>query len=834
MGLQVFKELLSGKYNGVAGPTLLPPGSISDGLNMRKASGLGGWKVRKGCTVHNTTAIADAAVLSLHAYKHPRQSDYHFIAQCNGSLYDAGTDPPTTGGTTFASGALTALAGATNPGYSDIVQDYWFYADGDGAPIMWGGDNPFAEGFLYYNATALNYVDYTKDVTDADSGTSATITLGATDKLYIASPCRAKGVAFTLGSSINNNAQTIVVKSWVAGAWDARTVDTSTGDGTGSGGPPITTTMTKSGTVLWTFNATDSMRVLKGKMAYWYEISATGALDAVEFTKVTLLFDPERISNKWSGVYETPLAVRFYDQSATEYVDYTGKLTNESTSQYLQLHAATTSDELWVKTAEPACGLGFGVVDAFEQIGDAQIDQIEYWDGDSFNAITTGIIDETLDGGADSSFAQSGTVWWNAAGLTVKKRTTSWDSIPGYWYKVTWDAALAGTGDDARIFLVVAATFPESLPAYDGVVEFKGRAFVWGDPLYPNRLRYSANGFPTCFSGSDSGYTDSSGDNSKILRVVRFYNELVIFKRNSVWMLEGYTPATFGLTRITDEIGAISGKAVCVTEAGTPIMHGDEPLSVLIWADSDGVYMLDGRKPHKVSPPVDHYFNTEYTGVLGVTVMPTLQAFVDPMNNEYHLLTQTSAGTYSLELVYNYVLDEWYPPWERKVGASAATSAGILVTGLAFRDTNGRWYTYGGNGAGFVFRLESDTSDKSEANADVAIIHKLKTRAIGPQQDKATTFEFTFRKAWIEARARASGSVTTYFYKDLATSGVELTAPGVLSLVNSGYALSADGLSTDQIRCKTFQLEFVVSTVDVELELWSFVYMLEAVGELHQ
>lgn len=827
MALQVFKEALNGKYNGVVGPTLLPVGGVSGGLNMRKASQLGGWKARKGCTIHNTTAIAAASVLSLHVYEHPKLSDYHFIAQCNGSLYDASGDPPATGGTTFAAAALTALAGTANPGYSDIVQDYWFYADGDGAPVMWGGDTPFVEAFLYYNATALNYVDYTKDVTDADSGTSATITLGATDKLYIASPCRAKGITFTLGSSVNNNAQTIVLKSWVAGAWDARTVT----DGTVA---PAGTTMAQTGSVTWTKNATDSLRVIKGKMAYWYEISVTGALDAVEFTKITLLFDPERITNKWSGVYEIPLAIRFYDQSATEYVDYTGKLTNESTSQYIQLDAATTSDEILVKSAEPLCGIGFGVVDGYEQTGNAQIDQIEYWDGDSYNAITTGIIDETLDGGTDSSFAQSGTVWWNAAGLTVKKRTQTWDSVPGYWYKVTWDAELDGTSDDARLFFVTTATFPEALPPYDGLIRFKGRLFLWGDPLYPNRLRYSAYGKPDCFSGSDSGWTDELGDNSKLVRVVRFYNELVVFKKTSIYMLEGYTPSTFGVTEIADTVGALAPKSVCVTEAGTPVMHGDESMSAIIWADSDGVYLLDGRKPKKVSLPVDHYFNTEFSTAIAVAVMPTMQGFLDPMNNEYHLLTQTASGTYSLELVYNYITDEWYPPWERKVGASAATSAGILVTGLALRDANKRWYTYGGNGAGFVFRLESDTTDKNDSNADVAIVHQLKTRAIGLQQDKATTLEFTFRKAWIEAKARTAGSVATYFYKDIADTGTLLTAPATVTLINSGYGLVTDGMNTDQIRCKTFQLEFKVSTADVELEIWSFLYMLEAVGELHQ
>jgi len=60
--MELYKEPFTGKYDGVASALLLPKGGISSGKNMRKLASTGGWKVRKGCTIHNTTAIAAASV----------------------------------------------------------------------------------------------------------------------------------------------------------------------------------------------------------------------------------------------------------------------------------------------------------------------------------------------------------------------------------------------------------------------------------------------------------------------------------------------------------------------------------------------------------------------------------------------------------------------------------------------------------------------------------------------------------------------------------------------------------------------------------------------------
>ena len=813
--LKMFKETFKGSYDGITPATLLPVGAISDGLNVRKIGEGGGWKPRKGCTMHNTTALGSADILSLHQYTHPRNDDYHFLGQYNGNLYDSSNDPDDTtpGAGGFGTSIVSGLS-TTVPGFSTMVGETFCYADGSGVPTVWGGTTPLCSGFLCHydisnDGTPDTYVDYTREVTDERSSTMATLRADVHDVYYVCSPEIAEAITLDLGTTVNLLASVATVKSWVGGAWQDRSATDGTID-------PAGDTHGQDGSFTWDRNNTDTMRVIGGIMGYWYQVSFSSVLTAgVEILSCKVAYDATELTNKWSGVHEYPAAVRFYDHSETEYVDNTGKVTNESTSQYMQIGEMQTTDFIYVKGVESLGGFGFAMVADYTQGIAAKVDSIEVWTGVAWTA-GAGIIDGTLDVAGDSSFAQTGIIWFNAAAVTAKRRTFDWDTTPGYWYRISIDVAFTDT--DIRVFMMSTTMFPASLSAADGVIEFKNRLFTWGDPEYPNRLRYSSNGRPDCFSGGDSGYTEAFGDMKPITCALRFHNELLVWKEDSVWLLEGYSPQTFGKLLLADTIGLASPKSAVVAETGYPAMRTDEPMSIALWEDTDGVYVLDGRKPKKISLPVDHYFNTEYATAIAAASINNRQSFVDPLRNEYHLLLPTS------ELVYNYIKAEWYPPWERNLD---------LVCGLSLRGTNNRYYTYGGDANGRVYKLEDDTSDKNAANADVAISHKVKTRAISAKQPEATSLRFTFRKLWIEAQARGvSTALATKFHKNMATSGTVLNVPAVLNVQESGKDLSVPGLDTSQEGCMCFALEFSLATIDLEMELWSFLYQVEARGEI--
>jgi hypothetical protein len=822
--MEQFKESFTGKYDGVASPLLLVKGGITDGKNMRKVSSTGGWKARKGLTLHNTTAIAAAPVLSLHSFTHPRNADFHFLAQCNAKIYAATNNPPTAG-TTFGTDMTNSkVVSASVPGFSDTIEDTFIYTDGN-YPLCWGGDNPLCTGFLSYDSSEVAYNDHTIDVTDGRTDTTGLAVAAASDVWYVCSPEIAKALVLDLGTGVNSSAATLTLKSWQSGAWSDRTAT----DGTLSSGK----TMAVDGSITWNASANDTMRVMHGIMGYWYQITFSGALsNSVDIVSCKVQYDLARMTNKWDGVYELPAAVRFYDQSADTYKDVTGDLSTGSTAQALNLADSTTSDFLYIKSITPLTGIGLAIAVGMENTATAVFDSIEDWDGDSWNAVTTGIIaDETKDvTGGTKSLTQSGTFWWNAVGRTVKRRTMTFDSVPGYWYRLSWSAAFDNTDSTVNLYYVTVVPLPEVLGPYDGVLEFKGRTCLWGDKQYPNRLRFSAYEKPDCFAGSDSCYTDAFGAMDKIVGATRFYNELLVFKRGSVYLLEGYQPANFGILKVADTVGCCAPQTIQQVEVGFPSMHADEPLTIVIWCDTDGVYVIDGRKPRKVSMPVDQYFNIEYSTAIPAASLSSLRAEVDPLRNEYHLIIPGNGDSRPVELVYNYMLDEWYPPFSRAIGRVIAPNIDYLTCVKTIRSSDNRYYTYGGNNVGLVCRLEYDTTDKTDENADVVIMQNLKTRAIFLEQDKSLTFTFDFRGLTIEAKARAAGTVVTRFYKDLAASGTTLVTPSALNLVNAGYSLCVDTLDTSQLECNCFQLEFEISTADVELEIYDFNYLVESRG----
>ncbi len=814
---QIFKEPFIDKYDGVASPLLLKPGMISGGKNVRRASNYGGWKVRKGCALNHTTALeTGAAIKSLHWYQHPRNLDNHFIAQVNAKLYDATNVPPAAGTSTFGTAIESTNIGAT-PGFSTVVHEHWFYADGNCRPITWGGNTPYPIGFIVVDTSESAKVDYTRKVIDGRADTKAVVLGAATDRILVCSPEIAEGIYFDLGTAVNTNASTASVYGWKAGAWSNHT--TGFADATVS---PATDTLAVDGWMTWTRDSADTMSVHNGIMGYWYQVRWTQALsNSIDVVACKVAFDPTPMTNKWDGIPNIIIGARFFDQSTGEYEEILGKVGNESTSLYLQLNDATTSDFIYVKTAVPATGVGLAVAAGYENTDNAEFDLVEYWDGDSWGtaADSSNIQDGTLDVTGDSSLARTGWVYWNGAAVTSYMRTIPGDDVPGYWYRLSWDAPFTNAGDDIRLYYITFAPFPETLPAYKGCIEFKDRMILWGDPEYPNRLRYSSATRPDCFVGPDSGYTEPFGDMSEILCCVRFFNELVVFKRNSVWMLEGYNGDTFGRIRISEDVGLSSPKTAVTAEGGAPDMHASEPLTVVTWQDVDGVYALDGRKPVKVSKPVDHYFNPEYTTCVGTDNIDAMQAFIDKANGEYHLLASST-----VELVYNFLKNEWYPPWARTIP---------LTTGLSVKGTDSRRYSYGGSTNGFVMKLESGTNDRNTSNAEVAIDHSVITRAICATQKESTTLEFTLRRIWAEFAAQSSGSITTTIYKNEITTGTAWATPQAMTLVSSGYDYSFPRLDGSYDGCLSFRLRFAANTAGYAMTLNSIMYEIEPRGIAH-
>jgi hypothetical protein len=810
MATQVVSERFDGQYHGVIPPTLLPKGWISDGGNVRKVSQGGGWKGRKGCALHDTSALeSGAAVKSLHYYINPFSDDEHFIAQVNSKLVRESAQGKLPPEVDTSYGTTLGVAVGTTPGFSAQVGEWWFYADGSGRPMVYGGATPRIRGLFVHDTSEVANCDYSRKVIDGRADTYGVILEAADDYFIVLTEERLSAVIIDL-SNPNTNDSTLTVQAWRSGAWTTVSGKSDGTDSTGAG--PGNVTLGQDGTISWTASSSDLMRSYLGIQGYAYKFSWNNALsNSVYFVSVTCTQAATSMTNKWNGEMNWVSGARFYDNSLGEYIEYLGKVTNESSSMYMDISEATTSDFLYIKTPEPATIFGIGVVNGYGNVDAAAIDRIEYWNGSAWTAVTTNLTDETKDGGGTKSFAQTGTFAFDASAVTPQRRLLEGDQVPGYWYRISWAVALS---TDVRIYAIAYGAYPETLPYYNGCVEFKGRLLIWGDPEYPNRLRYSARDAPFCFNGMDSGYTDTFGDMSEILCAVKFYNELIVFKKHGVWLLEGESPGTFGTLQITNRVGLASLRSVVVAEIGFPGAHKDEAMTIAIWQDIDGIYTFDGRKTKKESYAVDNYFNPESGNCIAAASIRSLQAFNDSINNEYHLLLP------SVELVFNYVTAEWYPPWDRKI---------VLATGLSFRANDNREYTYAASADGFVMRLETDTSDKTTANVDEPIDHSVKTRAVAIDET-GKIIRFGLRRLLAEFKTQTAGSPVTKTFKDLDSTGVTQAIPQAMSMVESGYNMTVPHLTMSIEDCRCFQVEFSLDVVDQEMEIYSFGYEISGRG----
>ena len=186
MATVIIPERFNGQYNATIPPTLLQPGWISDGKNVRKVSQQGGWKPRRGCSLHNTTVVeSGASIDSLHYYENPFNGDEHLIAQANSKLLTetAQNKLPPTVDASF--GNTLGVGVGTTPGFSATVGEYFFYADGSGRPIAYGGASPRVKGFFSYDISETSYNDYSRLVSDGRVDTEAIMVGAATDVAYV-------------------------------------------------------------------------------------------------------------------------------------------------------------------------------------------------------------------------------------------------------------------------------------------------------------------------------------------------------------------------------------------------------------------------------------------------------------------------------------------------------------------------------------------------------------------------------------------------------------------------------------------------------------------------
>lgn len=112
-----------------------------------------------------------------------------------------------------------------------------------------------------------------------------------------------------------------------------------------------------------------------------------------------------------------------------------------------------------------------------------------------------------------------------------------------------------------------------------------------GTTVYPNRIRFSHPSFAESWRELD--YIDINAGGSGITAIIPLGDQLMIFKKRSIFMLSGYDEETFQVVPLTMEIGAANAQCVAATEQG-----------VFFFSWPDGLFVYNGTGFTDLFPPI--------------------------------------------------------------------------------------------------------------------------------------------------------------------------------------------------------------------------------------
>ncbi len=687
-----------------------------------------GIETRRGCSIHNATDVNDGSttIESILQMVVDRYSLTRTIVQADDQKYYYDDDLPTAGAftgltmypTTENASALKAIS--CGVGETEIIcngEENWVYH----------GTQPRPTAIFHYDASATSYISWLDEIYSLKTSDVMIIDAlsNGDDYIYLGFWTPFSGAYFAL-TAVNGAAGAMDVE-YYNGGWTDVSGDN---DETETGGD---TTFGQSGLYEWTLPTDWVPTMVEGGLWYFIRMTPTVEFDAeVEINNIYIQAPMQKLANLWDQNWQPVSGAYHYDQTQDEYKDYLPKVIDGQQATYMFLEdfeGGADNDGIYIGT--PYKPLAFRIkVDAeYTNTGNAEFDVIEGWDGGAWDA-GTGLNDTTKGGAADiASLSQNGIISFNNGTIAYRRGMLEGEDFPMYWTRLEIDADAVDA--DVRIWDISYVPDSDDPSGASACMEFKDRLLLIGPKDYPNEVWISAPYNPQGFNGNE--FTKMTfGDGRKLTDGVSFFNEALIFKEDSTWLIQGFRrtgAGAFGRLRLDDRVGAFRKTAqlgrIWITEKDAA---ADDYRNVVFFQHRTGVYFSDGNKPIYISDDVSNYFDENHEDYVGAANIAGIDSWFDWQKNEYHLVFATG-----LELVYN----TWFKKWsdfERSVD---------LKSGAAVIGSNGEPLTYGGSAIGKVFRLENDTSDKDSSDADAAIDAHVMTKAHWPGE---LEHEINFRR----------------------------------------------------------------------------------------
>ena len=542
--------------------------------------------------------------------------------------------------------------------------------------------------------------------------------------VYVGATRMLDGVKFYVQTA-NATASTVDVRYWQNSQWNACS---SIVDGTVS--VATTETLTKTGSISWTYVGTERPRLLNHTYLYWYQFVFTGIDDTTSLYFCTLDAPFQDIVDLWDGVERAPVSFYKYTTKFSEKIikvleeDYVSAISDPGTVAYVpadpltfvKLDSLTNTQYIAAGFTERMTAVRFNF--ASGQVNTAKCYlSVYYWNGSSW-VLCDGIIDGTRMV-ETKSVSQDGVISWDSPLQKDESKRSIQDSQLWYFYKFQWNKTLS-TG--IHLDQVTGIPTQKNIYGYNYPVMWQNRLWLLGQYQGAQNSAICTSAGTVCvFNGTDAITPEAPmifGSAGKIVAgatlYTRFggvvYDNLVVFKEDEIWLIDGVFPEEYKKYKISDHYGCVAAGTLKSCDTGYEITPGLNK-HVLIWLSHNQVVMFDGNSINPISGDIDDLFDpNDTTYAINRATIDESEAFFDSQRYEYHLLFGKGTGTTKdIEIVYDIVKKKWF-----KVDR---TSGKYLQCGFEARDTYGNVVSYGSIDTGYVEELESGATFDSTAIA---------------------------------------------------------------------------------------------------------------------
>jgi len=694
-------------------PALLEPGRYSMVQNMRPTHP--GFVQRKGATRAHTTADETNKVLNLYQFSKGKITERHFFAQmADGDVLEATGAPPAVTADVFGAEVYSGTAGSDAASFSHL-QDIMLYSNNIDQHQLYAGDGNYVSKFVKFDGAAappnipVEGFDYTKQVTDGDATTVATLnslnTIAAFECVFICTPVPANKLTFTvLAANTTASIATLNYRkddnTWATTSMTDTTIE------------PAGDTLGKTGSMTWTQKTDEIPMYMYGLTGYWYQLVVSVQLDStVTISSCTYASAFSSLTNVWNGLSDYVIEAIFEDDTATLKYTYSGDSVTVS--------AMTTSDALYVSSYDRLQGLYIDVGETPNTVTTTTFasGDIEYWDGDSW--VTVGALTDNTSG-----LGNTGWITWGRVGTDLEQRLNFNSSgYYAYWYRI--QISTATTGADMNLAI-------EGMPYFD-ITDFGkgGVSSVWKDRAiysfdkYPEYMYVSAKNRPNVLNGSDHAILEAGdGRSNAITCIKKFHNEIMIWQEEKgkeggcLTLYEGYSPATFGKLVLSTKVGTFNNKSAVVVDGVLTSTKTDEKLKTIAYFISHyGICASDGLTVTVISDDIQNYFDpSDTTNCIRRGYEKEMWVEHDTAYNvlRFGLVTGTTATVCNTFPVFD-LTDK---AWSFDVHGQALS----CMTEVEAATGNIPILQYGGGtDDGGIYRLNTGTNDVDIANTTVPI-----------------------------------------------------------------------------------------------------------------